>query len=94
MNDDADYRPIWIGDKVYLPMDFLTDPDDKKRAIPLVRLGCIMQRIKQLDLGGFVKPGYAVVTVLVPDDKIYEAQALGQSIPANWQIVDSATCLL
>ena len=60
-----------INGVTYLPMDSCTPIDKaKKFEIKARALGCIPQRIKSVNTGGFFTGDFAVCVYLVPVDKI------------------------
>lgn len=76
IEDAANYQSVLIAGKTYLPMDFIIGYGDDKKGKVLRQMGCIVQRIKKLKRGRLFKQGYGVVTLLVPEEKIHEAQSL------------------
>jgi hypothetical protein len=71
MNDDKNYQPVTVNGVTYLPMDSCTPIDDaKKFEVKARNLGCLPQRIKTVNTGGFFTRDFAVCVFLVPVDKI------------------------
>ena len=71
MNDDKNYQPIEINGTTYLPMDAFWTAASKHKADMAEQMGCIPQRVKELKKG-FLGGGHAIITYLVPVDKIWK----------------------
>ena len=63
-----------IGKKEYLIMDTIIADSDKEKE--LINMGCIEQCIKKVDSGGMFSSAYAIVSFLVPIDKIQKFQRI------------------